>query len=38
MVEDMEKDQRKEGENYILDTAKCRLREVVVDMIRLGYI
>lgn len=38
MAEDMEKGGTKGGENYISDTAKHRLRDVVVDMMRLGYI
>lgn len=38
MAEAMEKGETKGGNNYISDEAKRRLREVVVDMIRLGYI
>lgn len=38
MAEDMEKGKTKAGDNYISDIAKRRLREVVIDMTRLGYI
>lgn len=34
----METDKTKGFESYISDTAKRRIREVVIDMIRLGYI